>query len=198
MAEPILTAPPAAPPAGGSTPPVAPPAGTTAPPATSPPATQAPPAAPPATAPTTYDLMPSKPGALPDAAIAQVAEIAKDLGLSQEAAQKLLARHESAFATHQAAQQEARAKQSDAWYDELAADKELGGANLQKTIDAARKGLAVLTESERETIAKAGFQNHPILVKLLAREGARLGEGDIGGTPGQHTAQKLYPSMPNP
>lgn len=198
MAEPILQAPTPTPPAPTPSPAPAPTPTPTPTPAPAPtPPVPSPAPAPTPLAPVTYDLKPSKPGALPDAAITQVAEIAKELGLTQEGAQKLLARHESAFAAHQAA----RAQQADAWHDQIAADKELGGVNLPKTIDAARKGLSVLTDAERQAIADGGFQNHPILVKVLAKLGERLGEGGIGGNPGQTkttTAHQLFPSMPNP
>lgn len=183
-------------PAAAATAAVAPVATATAPAAPAVPATPATPAAP-----VSYDLKPSTPDALPAPVVAQVAEIAKDLGLSQENAQKLLARHEAGYAAHQAAQVEARQKQSDAWYDAIAADKDLGGANLAKTTDNARRGMAALSADEQAQIAASGYQNNPILVKLLALHGATLGEGTLGGKPGATKANDLrgmYPSMPNP
>lgn len=204
MPDPILATPatPAADPvAPAAVPAAATPAATPATPATPAPAAAADPAKPatPA-APIAYDLKPSKPDSIPAAAIAQVADIAKELGLTQESAQKLLARHEATFTAHQAALAEQQAKQSDAWYDELAADKEFGGDKLTKTTDDAKRGFATLSEAERQSIIDAGYANNPILVKLLARHGATLGEGSMGGRSARIPANDLrsiYTSMPN-
>jgi hypothetical protein len=106
---------------------------------------------------------------------------AKDSGFSKEQAQKYVERESAG----RAANAEAAKTQQDTaykalyttWGDDLKADKEFGGEKLPETLAAAKKALRVFASpEERAFLDSTPFGNNPILVRILARAGAKISE----------------------
>lgn len=130
-------------------------------------------------------------------------EVAKDLNLSQEAAQKMLDKMGPVVAQRQAQQVEALRNQ---WADQSTADKEFGGEKLNENLGVARKALDTFGSPELKSLLnESGLGNHPEFIRLLYRAGKAISEDNfVGGQPaaskGKPTsnadfADSLYPSQ---
>ena len=111
--------------------------------------------------------------------------IAKELGIPQEAAQKLIDLQASLETKRSAAAEQAQAAQKQQWADQIKADPELGGANFDKTVETAVKAVEKYGTPElRSLLNETGIGNHPELVKFCHRIGKALSEDGLvmGGT----------------
>lgn len=123
----------------------------------------------------------------------QTQALFKELGLSQDKAQKLIERYCSVdtenAANLAAASEAARAQQIDAWGQQAKAEL---GDKYESTVASAR--LAVQTfgdEAATEAFDTLGWGNHPALIRLLGKAGAMLGENPMEtGKQGGHTAER--------
>lgn len=158
--------------------------------------------------PETYDLK------LPDGADAAIIErttaIARELGLGNEAAQKLVDRDVALVAeqaTAQAALIEAwkpggveYVKRDAAWVAEAKADKDIGGEKFPIALEKAQQALAKFGPELKTYLDQTGLGSHPAAIKFLAKVGAAMGEaapvvGSIGGTPkAKSDAETMYPN----
>jgi hypothetical protein len=123
----------------------------------------------------------------------QFTEIAKDLKLPQEAAQKLV----SLYASQLKAQHEVHAETVKGWTAEVKADKEIGGDNLPATMAAAQKVMSQFASPAlKEYLDATGLGNHPELVKMVAKIGKAMSEDTFvkGGTStgAERSAQGMY------
>ncbi len=109
---------------------------------------------------------------------AEVAQTDK-VKLSAEGASELL----KWFATEQrTVDQEAFAKQSAKWFDELKADPEFGGEKLKATTAEVDRFMRKHGSPElRAEARKMGLENWPELMRALARAGRSLKEDNSGG-----------------
>lgn len=138
-------------------------------------------------------------GELDQSAIEAFEPIAKELGLTQEQADKMVALHAESV---QRAQQQARdnwAQQTQAWVDELKNDAEFGGQAFEETVTAATKAIEQFgTPGLKEALESTGMGNHPELVRTFAQIGKAIGEDKIhmgGQSHGQRGAiEILYPN----
>ncbi|MFJ1336765.1 hypothetical protein ACIKP7_01335 [Pseudomonas caricapapayae] len=129
-------------------------------------------------------------GYTPDeAALGEVTGVFKELGLTQEQAQKLVeydAKRMSSAASpeaQQAAAIEHRNAQVAQWEGEIKADKELGGANLDASIEVAQKALASFGSPELSAMLKqSGLGSHPEIVRFFHKVGKELSEGQLHRT----------------
>ncbi len=156
-------------------------------------------------APEVYDLKAPEGMEFDTAAFEAAEPVLRELGLSNDAAQKLvstyaekimpqLAERANAAITQRAADQRRE------WADAFAADAEFGGANKDRTVaDAARAfdhyGLKK-GEGLRQLLDESGLGNHPDLIRFVARVGRDLDEGtfergDAVSAP-KSPEQKLY------
>lgn len=109
---------------------------------------------------------------LDKAQVEAFAPIAKELGLTQEQAQKLV--------DLQAAKVQADMAAADAtiaqWAEEAKADPEIGGAKWDGTLKAAQAAyVSVATPKLREMLDTTGFGNHPEVIRMFAAIGSKLG-----------------------
>lgn len=182
----------ATPNAGGSatqTPPVTPPPAAEPPKETPPPATAATGADPskPAGAegaagneppketpkvPEKYDLKLPENSILDSESVEQVAAIAKQNGLTNEQAQKILDDQSSAVT-------QAIADRSAKWLDQLKSDKELGPQLSRKVELASRVVNRFGSEELKNELNRSGFGNHPELVRILSRIGEAMAEDTL-------------------
>jgi len=127
--------------------------------------------------------------------------VAKELGLSQEKAQKLVDFYAADVKKHFDSWQTAWNDTQTKWRDATKADPEVGGANLETSLTAARHVLKELgTPALVEALDLTGMGNHPELVRLLSKIGKLMKEDSIlGGTPkGEATrdaAKTLFPNQ---
>lgn len=117
-------------------------------------------------------------------------EVAKELNLSQEAAQKMLDKMGPVVAQRQAQQVEALRSQ---WAEQSTADKEFGGEKLQENLGVARKALDTFGSPElKGLLNESGLGNHPEFIRLLYRAGKAISEDNFVG--GKQSTGKVQPT----
>lgn len=118
--------------------------------------------------------------------------IASELGIPQEAAQKLIDLQASMETKRSAAAEQAQAAQKQQWADQVKADPELGGANFNKTVETAVKAIEQHGTPElRDLLSETGLGNHPLMVQFCHRIGKAMSEDNL--VMGGSQATKLSP-----
>lgn len=133
-------------------------------------------------APEKYEFKPSEDGIEFDASVlASFSEVAKELNLPQEAAQKVLDKMGPVIAARQAEQVQAIKTE---WLTTSQADKEFGGDKLGENLAVAKKALdAFGTPELRTLLQESGMGNHPEVVRFMFRAGKAISEdGFVAGT----------------
>ncbi|MBH3138811.1 peptidase [Serratia marcescens] len=143
-------------------------------------------------APEKYEFTPPEGQELDANALAVFEPIAKELGLSQEQAQKLV----DIYPQIQQQQADAWSKQVSDWGEQVKADKEIGGDKFNASVGAAQRALDQFGNTElREYLNASGLGNHPALVRFCAKVGKAMAE-DTFVVPNQggqrSTADLLY------
>lgn len=155
-----------------------------------------------------YDI--KLPDGVTDAAIVErTAAIARELGLGNEAAQKLLDREVATLTEQQTAQTAlveawkpggAEFVKRDAqWTADAKADKEIGGENFPAALEKAQLALTKYGPELKTYLDQTGLGSHPAAIKFLANVGKAMSEGGlvlgkIGGAPkAKSDAETLYP-----
>ncbi|WP_347299399.1 hypothetical protein [Clostridium perfringens] len=124
-------------------------------------------------APEKYEFTPPEGQELDANALAVFEPIAKELGLSQEQAQKLV----DIYPQIQQQQAEAWSKQVADWSEQVKADKEIGGDKFNASVGAAQRALDQFGNTElREYLNASGLGNHPALVRFCAKVGKAMAE----------------------
>lgn len=124
-------------------------------------------------APEKYEFTPPEGQELDANALAVFEPIAKELGLSQEQAQKLV----DIYPQIQQQQAEAWSKQVADWGEQVKADKEIGGDKFNASVGAAQRALDQFGNTElREYLNASGLGNHPALVRFCAKVGKAMAE----------------------
>ncbi|MFN1147038.1 peptidase [Serratia liquefaciens] len=118
--------------------------------------------------------------------------IAKELGLTQEQAQKLV----DIYPQIQQQQAEAWSKQIADWGEQVKADKEIGGDKFNASVGLAQRALDQFGNPElREYLQVSGLGNHPALVRFCTKVGKSMAEDSfvVPNQGGQRsTADILY------
>lgn len=139
-------------------------------------------------------------GELDQAALEQFEPIAKELGLTQEQADKLVSMHADSI---QRASTEARdqwAQQQQTWREDLQNDPEFGGQKFQENVTAATKAVERFgSPGLKEALESTGMGNHPELVRTFAAIGKAISEDKLvmgNQSQGQRSIEeRLYPNM---
>lgn len=150
-------------------------------------------------APEKYEFKAPEGAALDDKVSEAFAEVARELDLPQDAAQKVIDRVAPLMAQRQA---EALTAARAQWAETTTADKEIGGAKLTENLAVARKALDQFGTPELKTLLQeSGLGNHPEIVRAFYRAGKAISEdkfvaGSIGrsGTT-RDAASALYPTQ---
>jgi hypothetical protein len=125
---------------------------------------------------------------LDQAWIEKIAASSKARGLSQEQAQAELNERSEMLSGFQQTQKEALAKQSNAWFEEVKTDKELGGDNLNKTVEVAQHAVNTFFGPKvKQFLDDSGFGNHPDLVRAFYKIGTQMRNDSLvhsGSAPG--------------
>lgn len=129
--------------------------------------------------------------------------IAKELGLSNEQAQRLVDLNTANVQAARTAQESAWKAVNKTWREETRADKDIGGAKYDENIGVASKAIDKFGTPElRKALDESGMGNHPAVVKFFVNVGRQLSEdtmasgnaGQGGGAP-KTAAQMLYPNL---
>ncbi len=131
-----------------------------------------------------------------DAAVTDAfAGVAKELNLTQDAAQKVLNQMAPVIAQRQAAQVQAVRQ---AWREQATADKEFGGDKLAENLGAARKAMdAFASPGLKQTLEQTGLGNHPEVIRMFVKVGKAISEdGFVNGAnkPIVDDAKRFYPN----
>jgi hypothetical protein len=143
---------------------------------------------------------------LDDQAVADATPVFKELGLSNEQANKLVP-VAATFAKRIIEQRDQQiigtiAEQRKSWLEEAKADKDIGGANWDGTLQTAAKALDTLGFPKgsplRNLLDESGLGNHPEMIRAFAKVGKAIGEddnfprGDTGGKGKKSDAELFY------
>lgn len=115
-------------------------------------------------------------------------EVARELNLSQDAAQKLLDTMSPKMVERQMAQIEAVRTE---WTNASRADKEFGGDKITENLAVAKKALDSFGTPElRALLNESGLGNHPEIIRFMFRAGKAISEDSyvgpsVGSTPGK-------------
>ena len=146
-------------------------------------------------APEKYEFQAPEGQAFDDALLEAYSEVAKELNLSQDDAQKLL---DKVAPVMHARQQEQIAQVQEGWAEASRADKEFGGDKLDANLGVAKKALDAFASPELKTLLKdTGLGNNPEVIRFMYRAGKAISEDRIvtgqqapGGD--KSLADKLY------
>ena len=106
-------------------------------------------------------------------------EVAKELDLPQEAAQKVLDKVAPVMQARQAAVVE-QVKLD--WANESQADKEFGGESLKDNLEIAKSSLnAFGTDALKSLLQESGLGNHPEVIRFMYRAGKAISEDSYVG-----------------
>jgi len=111
--------------------------------------------------------------------------LAKELGITQEAAQKLIDLQASMEQKRAETLQQMVADQSQQWANQVKNDPEIGGENYDQSVALAVKTIETFGSPELRTLLNdSGLGNHPELVKFCHRIGKAISEDKLvmGGT----------------
>lgn len=129
--------------------------------------------------------------------LAEFSEVAKELNLSQDAAQKILDKMAPAMARRQA---EAIEGVKTQWAESARTDKEFGGDKLGENLAVAKKALDSFGSPELRTLLnESGLGNHPEVIRFMVRAGKAISEdGLVQGTrstaAAADPAKRLFPN----
>lgn len=127
-----------------------------------------------------YKLELPKETYLDQAAMDNVVAFAKEQKLSNEQAQSILNREHEAISKYQVSQQEAYDAQLNAWRSEVVNDKVMGGDNLKRTSENARRVVERFGNPEFITILNdTGYGDNPEVVRFLSKIGAIMSEDSL-------------------
>ncbi|WP_286919763.1 hypothetical protein [Pseudomonas sp. UBA6753] len=118
--------------------------------------------------------------AMSEQQLAEVSPLFKDLGLTQEQADKLVAFDAQRALAAEQAGLEQRQGLVTGWEKSLREDATFGGANFDANVGVAQKALAQFGTPELSTMLKeSGLGSHPEVVRLFHRIGQQLAEGQL-------------------
>lgn len=126
--------------------------------------------------------------AMSDQQLAEVSPLFKELGLTQEQADKLVAFDAKRVLAAEQAGLEQRQGLVTGWEKSLREDAAFGGANFDANVGVAQKALAQFGTPELSTMLKeSGLGSHPEVVRLFHRIGQQLAEGQLHSGSGNNT-----------
>lgn len=134
---------------------------------------------------------------LDDTVLESYSDVAKELNLPQDAAQKMIDKMAPRIAAHQLERHKAVVSE---WKELTIADKEVGGTHLEENLAIAKKALDTFGTPElRELLMASGLGNHPEFIRAFYRAGKAISEDKfVGGNAVQtdvNPAKVLFPNM---
>ena len=133
-------------------------------------------------APEAYEFKAPEGQSYDEQVIGAFSEVAKDLNLTNDQAQKVLDKMAPVIASRQSEQ---IAAVRDDWASQSRADKEFGGDKLDENLGVARKAMDAFASPElRGLLNESGLGNHPEVIRMFYRAGKAISEdGFVAGKP---------------
>lgn len=148
-------------------------------------------------APEKYEFTPPEGSQFDDKVLGAFSDAARELNLTQEAAQKLLDKMAPAVQARNTEQLESIRQE---WVNGAKADKEFGGDKLTENLNVARTALEKFGTPElRSLLNESGLGNHPEIIRAFYRAGKAISEDKFVGGKGAPAAssndvRSLYPN----
>lgn len=128
---------------------------------------------------------------------------ARELGLTKEQAEGMLAWHREFHGDVTKAMQQRESAVLQGWAKEIRGDKEFGGDNWKETLADSRRALAAFDPdgSLRALLRDSKYQNNPTIIRAVARIGRAMKEHDFVGQNGAGKSrdipleERMYPDM---
>lgn len=139
-----------------------------------------------------------------EALLGEFNAVAKELGLTQAEAQKLVDLQAKTAAAGETGREEFLAQalktQSDAWVNEIKSDPELGGAKFDATVSTAVKAISTFFGDDfRQLLNDSGIGNNPALIRGMHKIGLAISEdklvipgSDASATENVSAAQAMF------
>ena len=135
----------------------------------------------PAEPPEKYELTPPEGFEVNDELLAEADPVFREIGLSNEAANKLMPLVGKVAERIVSAQNDAFQAQATDWAKEAKADAEIGGRNWAETENLVAKALDRFGAPEgspfRQLLNESKLGNHPEMIRMFRKVGAAIGEG---------------------
>lgn len=159
-------------------------------------------------APEKYDFKVPEGYEIPDETMGKVDGLFREANLSNGQAQKFVDFYEEQTKEAMAAPYELWAGTQQKWVDEMKADRELGGTNLNRTLSSISRFINAMPNANafKEALNYTGAGNHPDIIRgLYAMSKAHTESrapvtgkpaGQSDGRPSGPGARALYPSLP--
>lgn len=152
-------------------------------------------------APEKYEFKPADGVSFDGDTITAFSEIAKELNMPQEAAQKILDKVGPVMAKQSL---QAIEQFSSQWVEGVQSDKEIGGPKLQENLAVAKMAIEKFGTPELRTLLnETRLGNHPELIRAFYRAGKAISEdnfvaGGVRAAKGSRDpASSLYPNQPH-
>lgn len=135
--------------------------------------------------------------------LSAVKETAKELNLTQEAAQKLVEREAAVRTEESESQLQLWRDQNNEWKESSRKDKEFGGEKFDESVIAAKAALKKFGNSElSQVLDDYGMGNNPEVIRFLVKVGNAMKEDTMHNGVGAEQGPKdpasiLYPNHPN-
>ena len=119
-------------------------------------------------------------------------DVAKELDLPQEAAQKVL---DKVAPVMQAKQAKVIEQTKVEWADQSKSDKEFGGESLSENLDVAKASLDTFgTDALKSLLTETGLGNHPEVIRFMYRAGKAISEDSyVGNSEGANPTGSRIP-----
>lgn len=144
-----------------------------------------------AKAPVQYEFKTPDGSQLDPEVVTAFSEVARELNLTQEAAQKVLDRMTPKMVERQMAQIEAVRSQ---WTEASRSDTEFGGDKLSENLAVAKRALDSFGTPElRALLNESGLGNHPEVIRFMFRAGRSISEDRYVGASTSNTPSRETP-----
>jgi hypothetical protein len=152
-------------------------------------------------APEKYELKLPEGSGLKPRRIDEIAALAKQDGLSNDAAQALLDYESEAHAAWMENQKSELAAKSQEWFRAAESDPEFGGAQFKQSAELAKSVINKFgSDSLKKALVESGLGNHPELIRVFSKIGKAMAPDTLvmgGGSapPDKSMAEIFYPEM---
>ncbi len=125
--------------------------------------------------PAEYELKLQEGSALDPAAVDRISSLAKEKGLSQEAAQELLSREDEAVTSFRDNQITQHMEMRTKWVESIKTDKEVGGDKFNESAEIAKRVINEFADQElKSALDMTGYGDNPALFKFVVKIGQKL------------------------
>lgn len=159
-------------------------------------------------APDQYTFEPPEGVEVDQAALDQFNELARDLGLSQDAYQKIIEHDLQRSQDAETAAVDEWNSRVESWKQSAKADKEIGGEDFAESVKMAQTSLKQFADDDFRALLKSpsednpnglALSNHPAMLRFLTRIGKVLADPSLieGGetAPSMEAHDRMYPTM---